>query len=103
MSARRVSIHRPEYASVVACLAEVRKKAGLTQTVLAARMRRTQGFISAVEGRERRLDLLQAYEWCHACGAGLADLGGLIDAALSPTRGRAPIEKKTKRAVSRKT
>lgn len=86
MSARRVSIHRPEYASVVACLVEVRKKAGLTQTVLATRMKRTQGFISAVEGKERRLDLLQAWEWCRACGSGLADLGELIDKAMAMER-----------------
>lgn len=86
MSARRVSIHRPEYASVVACLVEVRKKAGLTQTVLASRMKRTQGFISAVEGKERRLDLLQAWEWCRACGSGLADLGELIDKAMATER-----------------
>ena len=98
---RRISIHRPEYLPVLACLVEVRQRAGLTQTVLAARMKRTQGFISAVENRERRLDLLQTYEWCRACGVGLADLGEMVDAALLPAGARTAAAKKARLSPSK--
>lgn len=40
-------------------LVDARKKAGLTQAQLAARLHRPQSFVSKYENGERRLDLLE--------------------------------------------
>lgn len=79
----RKSIHRPEYAPILAALVALRHEAGLTQAELAGRMRRTQGFVSSVELGDRRMDLLQVYDWCKGCGVRLTVLASRVDDALA--------------------
>lgn len=45
------------YERCLAGLVEARKQAGVTQTELAAQLRRPQSFVAKYEGRERRLDV----------------------------------------------
>jgi transcriptional regulator with XRE-family HTH domain len=47
------------YASFLAVLIAARRAAGLTQTQLADRLGRRQGFVSIVETGVRRLDLIE--------------------------------------------
>ena len=54
-------------------LAEIRADAGLTQVILAKKLKRPQSFISKYEGGERRLDLLELREICNALGISLVD------------------------------
>jgi len=51
-----------------AALVKARKKAGLTQEVLASRLGRPQSFVSKYEGGERRLDVLEFLEVAQAVG-----------------------------------
>lgn len=77
------SIHRAEYPAVVGCLVAVRKAANLTQVELAARLRHTQGWVSAVERGDSRLDLLQVHDWCRVCGLTMEELGRMLDKAMA--------------------
>lgn len=49
-------------------LRQVRQEAGLKQGDLAERLGRPQSFVSKYETGERRLDVLELYEVCAACG-----------------------------------
>jgi transcriptional regulator with XRE-family HTH domain len=55
------------------CLREtivvMRRKAGLTQRQLAARLKREHNLIGRLELGERRLDMVEFYWICKACGA----------------------------------
>ena len=46
----------------------MRKAAGLTQRELAAKLKREQSFVARIEQGERRLDVLEFYWVCKACG-----------------------------------
>jgi transcriptional regulator with XRE-family HTH domain len=57
-----------------AAIIEARKKAGLTQAALAARLGRPQSFVSKYEGGERRLDVVEFLEVARAVGFNSARL-----------------------------
>lgn len=50
-------------------LIEMREKAGLTQRQLAAKLGRERNFVGRLELGERRLDMVEFYWVCNACGA----------------------------------
>lgn len=79
----RKSVNRPEFAEAAHCLLELRQKAGLNQTELAARIGYTQPYVSAVEIGFRRLDILQLKDWCTACGTNLEAFGRMVDQRLA--------------------
>lgn len=58
--------HTREYEIMVELLLERRRKAGLTQTELGERLEQTQSFISKIERRELRLDVIQLRLFCVA-------------------------------------
>jgi len=49
-------------------IVKMRKKAGLNQRQLAARLGREQNLIGRLEKGERRLDVIEFYWLCRACG-----------------------------------
>ena len=53
------SLNQPEHRVLCDLLADARRKAGLTQAVLAKRLKRPQSFVAKYEGGERRLDLVE--------------------------------------------
>lgn len=53
------SFHSREYESFRGLLVEARKKAGLSQAQLAAKLSRPQSFVSKFERGERRLDVIE--------------------------------------------
>ena len=78
----RRSVNRPEYGEIVDYLVELRGKAKLTQVELAAKLRWKQQYISTIERRDRRMDLLQAAEYARACGGTMHEVGAFIDGIL---------------------
>lgn len=50
-------------------IVELRRKAGLNQRQLAARLKRERNLIGRLELGERRLDVVEFYWICKACGA----------------------------------
>ena len=63
----RKSLHTPGYDLILTLLRETRVAAGLTQTELAARLRRPQNYVSKCELGERRIDVLEWLEFLTAC------------------------------------
>jgi len=63
-------------------LKELRKENNLTQVQLASKMCRRQAYVSKYELGERRLDLLEIYDICSACGITLAELFERIEPEL---------------------
>ena len=68
------SPHRPHYIEFIARLRQARKAKLLTQEQLGELLGKPQAFISKVETCERRLDLIEAAEWCLAIGVILDDV-----------------------------
>jgi len=60
----------------------LRTESNQTQKALAARLDRPQTYVSKYELGERRLDLLELYDICHACGVTLAELVKRIEPDL---------------------
>lgn len=54
----------------------------MTQTVLAQRLNRTQGYVQKVEVGERRLDIVQLREICQALGLDFVEFIQRYDAVL---------------------
>lgn len=53
------TIYSSEYKKVIDKLKDARIKAGLTQLDVARKLRKHQSYISKIESRERRLDILE--------------------------------------------
>jgi ribosome-binding protein aMBF1 (putative translation factor) len=71
---RMLSTHNPLYIEFVSKLRAARLAKGLNQTELGALLSKPQAFISKVETCERRLDLVEAAEWCRALDVSLYDI-----------------------------
>jgi transcriptional regulator with XRE-family HTH domain len=63
------SLHSPEHAALCRLLLAARRKAGLTQQIVAKRLKRPQSFVAKIEGGERRLDVLEFLDFMHAVEA----------------------------------
>ncbi len=66
--------HNPRYLELVARLRRARKARGFTQSDLARLLAKPQSYVSKVETCERRLDLIEAVDWCAALGVRLDDV-----------------------------
>jgi transcriptional regulator with XRE-family HTH domain len=85
------SMFTPAHSVLAAAVAELRKRAGLTQRQLADLLRREQSYIGRIETGQRRVDLVEWVALCQACGADpereIARLVKHIN-TLVPQRGR---------------
>lgn len=63
-------------------LKDLRTKAGLTQADLAVKLKVRQSFVSKYENGERRLDILELREICHAVGIEMKEFCELLEGAL---------------------
>lgn len=68
------STQNPKYLEFIARLRRARRARRLTQSELAERLTRPQSFVSKVETCERRLDIIEAAEWCIAVGVAIDDV-----------------------------
>jgi transcriptional regulator with XRE-family HTH domain len=62
------SIHGKKYRSFLELLVQIRKDAGLTQTEVAAHLRRPQSYVSKYENGEGRLDVVEFLEVAQVVG-----------------------------------
>jgi transcriptional regulator with XRE-family HTH domain len=67
---------------VLRLLKEFRRKAGITQVDLAAKLGQTQSFVSKAERGERRLDIVQLRTLCHLYSIRLLDFVERFETAL---------------------
>ena len=80
------SLHSPYYAAVRAELIAMRQRAGLTQRDLAARLGLRHTWVGKSEQGERRVDLLELFAWCRACGEDAVALVARLDKQIRGTR-----------------
>lgn len=62
------SLHQPENRLLSELLAGARRKAGISQEILAKRLKRPQSFVAKYEGGERRLDVVEFLAIARAIG-----------------------------------
>jgi len=75
------STHSKDYRRIVAALVSARKAMGVRQAEVALALGKPQSFVSKIEGRERRLDIVEFVAICRIIGVNpLAVLikGGLL-------------------------
>lgn len=63
--------HKPLYIEFISLLRQTRIQRGLSQRDLGKLLDKPQSFISKVETCERRIDTIEAAEWCVALQIGL--------------------------------
>ncbi len=61
-------LHTPEYEQFLELLKQQRVDKGVSQVALSKRLGQTQQYVSRCEVGERRLDLIEFYQWCEALG-----------------------------------
>lgn len=76
------SIYRPEILAFIGLLRDMREATGLNQTAFAAKLGRSQTYVSQAERGAVRLDALQLWDWCRACDTGLVDWAQRMEVAL---------------------
>jgi transcriptional regulator with XRE-family HTH domain len=62
------SVHHPHYQEFLTLLRATRKATGITQTEVAERLHNRQVFVSKIERGDRRLDVIDLFEYCEAAG-----------------------------------
>ncbi len=58
------TIYQDRYAYIIQQLINARKQHALTQAQLATRLNKPQSYIAKIEGKERKLDILEFLELC---------------------------------------
>jgi transcriptional regulator with XRE-family HTH domain len=76
------SIYSEKYKVAIALLREERKRAGISQIELAKRLNETQSFVSKVERLDRRLDIIELYEFCQAIGIRFSEFAQKLESKL---------------------
>lgn len=80
MAARvKKALYERSYAAFTDLLREERKKAGLTQAMLAKKLRRPQSYVSKYERGDRRLDVIEFLEVARLLGFDLNEFLGKLD------------------------
>jgi transcriptional regulator with XRE-family HTH domain len=69
--------HPDRHESLALLLRDLRVKAGLTQTEVAAALDKPQSYVSKYESAERRLDLIELADLCSVLGIDLPHLAAL--------------------------
>lgn len=68
------SIYTDDYINIIAVLRAIRINKNITQAEMAKMLNVTQSFISKVENRERRLDVIELLSWIDALGVSASDV-----------------------------
>ena len=77
------SIISSSYSSLLECLKEFRRQAGLTQVELAERLGESQSFVSKCERGERRIDFIELREFCKAMNTSLGNFIRRFESGLN--------------------
>ncbi len=80
------SVFTREYQVLLQVLHAAREKAEVTQIELARRLGRSQSFVSKCERGERRLDVVQLRQICHAIGTTLPKIVNEFERRLKKHR-----------------
>lgn len=68
------SIYTDDYINIISVLRATRINKNITQAEMAKLLNTTQSFVSKVENRERRLDVIELLSWIDALGVFVSDV-----------------------------
>ena len=68
------SIYTDDYINIISVLRATRINKNITQAEMAKLLNTTQSFVSKVENRERRLDVIELLSWIDALGLSVSDV-----------------------------
>lgn len=68
------SIYSDDYINIISVLRAIRINKNITQAEMAKLLNTTQSFVSKVENRERRLDVIELLSWIDALGVSVSDV-----------------------------
>ncbi len=68
------SIYTDDYINIISVLRVIRINKNITQAEMAKLLNTTQSFVSKVENRERRLDVIELLSWIDALGVSVSDV-----------------------------
>ena len=68
------SIYTDDYINIISALRATRINKNITQAEMAKLLNTTQSFVSKVENRERRLDVIELLSWIDALGVSVSDV-----------------------------
>ena len=68
------SIYTDDYINIISILRATRINKNITQAEMAKLLNTTQSFVSKVENRERRLDVIELLSWIDALGVSVSDV-----------------------------
>jgi transcriptional regulator with XRE-family HTH domain len=77
------SIFSKSYKIFLRRLRAARQNAKLSEAAVAARLRKTQSFVSKCERGERRIDVIELRSFCKAIGISFVDFIRSLDAELN--------------------
>lgn len=72
------SIHDPRYIGLIKSLIWIREERKVTQVQLATRLKKPQSYIAKVENLDRRIDIIELYDWLEALSFNLSDFIHLL-------------------------
>ncbi len=67
------SIHDPRYIGLIKSLIMIREERNVTQVQLSTSLKKPQSYIAKVENLDRRIDLIELYDWLKALNVELID------------------------------
>ena len=67
------SIYSDDYINIISVLRAIRINKNITQAEMAKLLNTTQSFVSKVENRERRLDVIELLSWIDALDVSVSD------------------------------
>ena len=76
------TIYHPAYVALIDHLIEIRRQRSLTQAQLAEQFGKHQSYVAKVEGRERKLDILELVEWCAVLGISASECVRNVEHAM---------------------
>ena len=68
------SIYSDDYINIISVLRAIRINKNITQAEMAKLLNTTQSFVSKVENRERRLDVIELLSWIDALDVSVSDV-----------------------------
>lgn len=68
------SIYSDDYINIISILRAIRINKNITQAEMAKMLNTTQSFVSKVENRERRLDVIELLSWIDALDVSVSDV-----------------------------
>lgn len=68
------SIYTDDYINIISVLRAIRINKNITQAEMAKLLNTSQSFVSKVENRERRLDVIELLSWIDALDVSVSDV-----------------------------